>query len=605
MSKGGAHALAAQEPSARYLVGGAAQGDACLIRAFDLLATAPGGVARLRELISALAIGGLLVPQDEGDEPASELIQRVLLDKVNQIGVGANQARNIQADVDVDECPFSVPSNWQWVRFGALVLSSEAGWSPSCDAGPRKGDSWGVLKVSSVSWGEFNPSENKQLPASLTSRPEYEVRVGDFLLSRANTAELVARSVVVRDAAPKLMLSDKIIRINLSPLVDKRFFNMVNNGTWARSYYIANASGTSSSMKNVGRAVILHMPVPLPPLAEQHRIVARVEELMRLCDALEAKGRLADAQHARLVSTLFDALTRSQSPQELAEHWQRISAHFDLLLDRSEAIDALEQTILQLAVRGLLVPQDPRDEPASELLACIRVEKDKLIAEGRLKPAKPLLQVPDDEKAFELPDGWAWVRFGTVVLGSEAGWSPSCDPGERQGDAWGVLKVSAVSWGAFKSNENKRLPASLAPKPEYEVQDNDFLISRANTAELVARSVVVNSPEPRLMLSDKIIRLDISSLVDREFFNMVNNGRWSRDYYAVNASGTSSSMKNVGRTVILNMPVPVPPLAEQHRIVTRVQQLRALCAQLRERLHTASATQSRLAQALVDQVTAA
>jgi type I restriction enzyme S subunit len=108
--------------------------------------------------------------------------------------------------------------------------------------------------------------------------------------------------------------------------------------------------------------------IPVPPLAEQSRIVTRVEELMRLCDALEAKGQLEATQHAQLVSTLLATLTDSETPAQLTDNWHRIATHFDLLLDRPEAVDALEQTILQLAVRGLLVPQDPQDEPASVLL---------------------------------------------------------------------------------------------------------------------------------------------------------------------------------------------------------------------------------------------
>jgi len=106
----------------------------------------------------------------------------------------------------------------------------------------------------------------------------------------------------------------------------------------------------------------------LPPLAEQSRIVTRVEELMQLCDALEASGQLEAQQHAQLAGTLLGTLTQSETPEALADNWQRIATHFDVLLDRPEVVDALEQTILQLAVRGLLVPQDPTDEPASVLL---------------------------------------------------------------------------------------------------------------------------------------------------------------------------------------------------------------------------------------------
>ncbi|WP_270175234.1 restriction endonuclease subunit S [Diaphorobacter sp. ED-3] len=386
-----------------------------LLSNMELIATAPGGVAKLRELILTLAVQGKLVPQDPADEPAGVLLQKIRAEKDRLVAEGKIKRDKPLAEIAEEEKPFELPQGWEWVRLGVVVNASEAGWSPTCIGSPRRPGHWGVLKVSAVSWGRFDPTANKELPSELTPKPEYEVKDGDFLLSRANTAELVARSVVVGVAEPQLMLSDKIIRLAVSSQMNRAFLNMVNNASYSREHYAANASGTSSSMKNVSREVVLALPVPLPPLAEQSRIVTRVEALMRLCDALEAKGHMEAAQHAQLVSTLLGTLTASTTPEELAAHWQRVAQHFDLLLDRPEAIDALEQTLLQLAVRGLLVPQDPTDEPASALLQKIRAEKDRLIATGQIKRDKPLPPITDEEKPFELPVGWEWVRMGALI----------------------------------------------------------------------------------------------------------------------------------------------------------------------------------------------
>ena len=144
----------------------------------------------------------------------------------------------------------------------------------------------------------------------------------------------------------------------------------------------------------------------------------------------------------------------------------------------------------------------------------------------------------------------------------------------------------------------------LQPRPEYEVQAGDFLLSRANTEELVARSVIAWQPPAKLMLSDKLIRLRLSSHLAKTLYCFINNSASSRAHYIANASGTSSSMKNVSREVILTLPVPVPPAAEQSRIVARVTELRALCTKLRQSLSFAQQTQSRLADALVAAVAA-
>ncbi len=288
--------------------------------------------------------------------------------------------------------------------------------------------------------------------------------------------------------------------------------------------------------------------------------------------------------------------------REQDQQTPHLLGNFNVIAQAPGGVARLRELILTLAVQGKLVAKDLNDEPAGALLKKIRAEKDRLIAEGKIRRDKPLAEPTEEEQPFGLPRGWEWVSLGDLVNASEAGWSPTCIGSPRRSGHWGVLKVSAVSWGAFDANANKELPAGLAPRQEYEVQDGDFLLSRANTEELVARSVVVGKAEPKLMLSDKIIRLDVSIHMSRLFLNLCNNASHSRVHYALNASGTSSSMKNVSREVVLRTPMPVPPLAEQSRIVTRVEELSRLCADLRARLIASQSTQAQLAEALVENV---
>jgi type I restriction enzyme S subunit len=209
-----------------------------------------------------------------------------------------------------------------------------------------------------------------------------------------------------------------------------------------------------------------------------------------------------------------------------------------------------------------------------------------------------------DEKPFELPESWEWVRFGSVIENSGAGWSPSCEGHPRIENEWGVLKVSAVSWGQFQPNENKALPLALEPRMECVVESGDFLVSRANTAELVARSVVVENCPPNLMMSDKIVRLRLSKFCNSHFMNLANLSQFARNYYSRVAGGTSSSMKNVSREQILNLLIPQPPLAEQHRIVAKVDELMALCDQLKSRLTAVNQLKQKIADVLVEQAVA-
>ncbi len=567
-----------------------------LLSNMELIATAPGGVAKLRELILTLAVQGKLVPQDPADEPAGVLLQKIRAEKDRLVAEGKIKRDKPLAEIAEEEKPFELPVGWEWVRaldICALITDGDHQPPPKADTGVP------FLVIGDVRTGAvLLQGASRFVPDSYFDELDWGKKPfpGDVLYTTVGSF-----GIPVPVVQQQRFCFQRHIALLRPAVVDLQSYLALALRT-TLAFAQAEKGATGTAQKTVPLSVLRNLILPLPPLAEQSRIVTRVEALMRLCDALEAKGQLEAAQHAQLVSTLLGTLTASTTPEELAAHWQRVAQHFDLLLDRPEAIDALEQTLLQLAVRGLLVPQDPTDEPASALLQKIRTEKDRLIATGLIKRDKPLPPITDEEKPFELPVGWEWVRMGAVVNASEAGWSPTCIGSPRRPGLWGVLKVSAVSWGEFDATANKELPSDLVPRPEYEVRDGDFLLSRANTAELVARSVVVEQAEPKLMLSDKIIRLAVSSQMNRSFLNMANNASYAREHYAVNASGTSSSMKNVSREVVVALPVPLPPLAEQSRIVTRVTALRRLCADLRQRLAERQSVQARLAEALVASV---
>ncbi len=328
--------------------------------------------------------------------------------------------------------------------------------------------------------------------------------------------------------------------------------------------------------------------IPLPPLAEQKRIVAKVDELMALCDQLEAQQQERDAQHTALTRAAVARFTTDPTPTNL-----------NLLFHKSYHIPPtdLRKTILTLAVQGKLVPQDPSEEPVSELLARNAARR------AEQKRIKNYAEIDAESAPFEIPTTWHWEPLGNLALTSDSGWSPQCEPQARSGDKWGVLKVSAVSWGKFLPDQNKALPPGKEPRPEAEVHSGDFLMSRANTADLVARSVIVEESPRNLMMSDKIVRFRFAEEINKSYINLVNSASFARSYYAKNASGTSSSMKNVGRQVMCDLPVPVPPLAEQRRIVAKVDQLMALVDQLESQLEHSSTTAESLMAAVVAELT--
>jgi len=348
-----------------------------------------------------------------------------------------------------------------------------------------------------------------------------------------------------------------------------------------------HSASEGGAQPNISKVKIVAFPFPLPPLAEQKRIVAKVDELMALCDRLEAQQQERDEQARALARASLARFAEAPTP-----------ANLNLLFHKFYSISPadLRKAVIALAVRGKLLPQNLKDVPAVVLIERIAKNRDS-------KKTKDYGPVGSDEVPYEIPRNWSWVRLGNLALSSDSGWSPQCGSERRSGNAWGVLKVSAVSWGVFKPDENKALPKGVDARPDCEVRPGDFLLSRANTEELVARSVVVDQTPPRLMMSDKIVRFTFPEEIDKAFINLANLSMPSREYYARNASGTSSSMKNIGREVMCNLPIALPPLAEQRRIVAKVDQLMALVDQLETQLAASRASAKNLLEAVVGELT--
>ncbi|MFN4236060.1 MAG: restriction endonuclease subunit S [Vogesella sp.] len=330
-----------------------------LTEGFNLLATAPDGIKRLRELILSLAVQGKLVPQDPNDKPASELLKQIRAEKQRLVAEGKIKKDKELSVIAPDEQPFKIPATYELIRLGTVLSMVNGRAFRSAD--------WICEGIPIIRIQNLN---NIDAPFNYCAREGLDerhlVRNGNLLISWSGTPGTSFGAFIWNRG--EAALNQHIFRCEqIGSAYAPEFLKLAINSQL--NVLISQAQG-GVGLQHVTKGTLESLVLPLPPLAEQSRIVAKVEELMALCDALEARGQLEAEQHARLTATLFDALAASESAQQLQENWARLAASFDLVLDRPQAVDALEQTILQLAVRGLLVPQDPADEPASELLKC-------------------------------------------------------------------------------------------------------------------------------------------------------------------------------------------------------------------------------------------
>ncbi|ASG06808.1 restriction endonuclease subunit S [Vibrio anguillarum] len=534
------------------------------------------GVKKLRELILELAVRGKLVPQDPSDEPASLLLERIAAEKAQLVKEKKIKKQKALPEVTKQEAPFNVPKGWEWTRLGNLSSDIHYGYTASA-----KTNSEGVrlLRITDIQNDKVNWGTVPACDITEEKAKSYLLENDDILIAR--TGGTIGKSYLVENIDLQAVFASYLIRVKRVQAVYAPFTKVFLGSQLYWKQLIENSAGTGQP--NVNATALKQLLFIVPPFNQQKRIVAKVDELMALCDQLEQQTETSIETHQVLVTTLLDTLTNSADADELMQNWARISKHFDTLFTTEENIDQLKQTILQLAVMGKLVPQDPSDEPAAELLKRIAEEKAQLVKEKKIKKQKALLPISEDEKPFELPSGWEWCHLNSLISEIDAGWSPACPPeASPNHETWGVLKTTAVQSMEYREYENKVLSPSKEPRPQYEVKNGDILITRAGPKNRVGVSCLVQTTRPKLMISDKIIRFHLIELgMSNNFVSLCLNAGATSEYLESAKSGMAESQMNISQDKLKMAPIPLPPIREQTLIVKKVEELIDLCDKLK------------------------
>ncbi|HIF9198812.1 TPA: restriction endonuclease subunit S [Photobacterium damselae] len=547
------------------------------------------GVKKLRELILELAVRGKLVPQDPSDEPASLQLAAIKKEQLKLIKEKKIKKPKPLPSIDSLDKPFSLPVGWDWELFGN-VCHIERGGSPrpikSFITDNPNGLNWIKIGDTDIGGKYITSTEEKIRPEGLSKTRQ--VFPGDFLLTNSMS---FGRPYITKIEG---CIHDGWLRISPPSTLDKDYlYSLLSSPFIVRSF---KKSAAGAVVMNLNADKVRETIVAIPPNEEQHRIVAKVDELMALCDQLEQQTEASIEAHQLLVSTLLNTLTHSADADELMENWARISDHFDTLFTTEESIDQLKQTILQLAVMGKLVPQDPNDEPASVLLERIAEEKAQLIKEKKIKKQKALPPIADDEKPFELPNGWEWERIGTFgVVGTGA------TPSRSNPKYWDSPDYNWVSSGEtadlFVGQTKEKVSALAIKETNVSVYPVGTLIV-AMYGQGKTRGQITELSEPAgTNQACAAISLIESNVAHKDFVKLYF--RKSYEELRSNAAGGAQPNLNVGK--IQSTVIAVPPLHEQQRINAKVHSLLELCESIKCKLAKAQATQLQLTDAIVEQ----
>jgi type I restriction enzyme S subunit len=552
------------------------------------------GIQKMRELILELAIRGKLVLQDPNDEPASELLKRIGAEKRKLVKDKKIRKQETFKEIDKNDIPFKLPIGWEWTYLGEI------------------GNIFNGNSISSTVKEEKYTNLKEGLPFIATKDVNYGWQALDYnngiLVPKNEKGFNVAHKGAVFICAEGGSAGKKCGITNQDVCFGNKLFAIELYGSiiskYVLSYYLCPTffSSFSESMTGIiggiGLSKFIQLQFPLPPLAEQHRIVERVNELMALCDELEKEQTNSNTAHETLVEVLLSTLTAAKNLDDFKEVWQCVAACFDTLFTSEHSIDRLKQTILQLAVMGKLAPQDPNDESASELLRKIDKEKARLVKEGKIKIEKNLPPITDEELHYQLPNNWIWCRMQDLCPNISSGSTP-----ENR-----FFIDSGIPYLKVYNIRNQKIDFSF--KEQFVSQDINS--TKLKRSILNPGDVIMNIVGPPLgkvaIIPDDYDEWNCNQAI--VFFKPVIK-KFNQWLYTFLCTGTflndieligTAGQDNISVTKSKNIVIPLPPLQEQLRIVSKVEELFALCDSLKEGIHKAQEIQNVLAEEIVRRV---
>ena len=484
----------------------------------------------LKNSILQLAIQGKLVDQRPEEGTAQELYAQIQAEKQRLIKEGKLKKEKPLPEITEDEKPFEIPEGWMWVRIKEITILNP------------KNDLDDNLKTSFIPMTLLSDGYRSSYTYEIRSWGEIKkgfthFAVGDIGIAKITPCFQNRKSAIFTElennfGAGTTELS--IVRVIQNTLSRKYLLWLFKS-----AYFIENGiksfTGTAGQQR-IHKDYLSHCVFPLPPLSEQNRIVAKIEELLPLVDRYE------------------------QAWTKLEDFNRRFP-------------EDMKKSILQQAIQGKLVEQRPEEGTAQELYAQIQAEKQRLIKEGKLKKEKPLPEITEDEKPFEIPDGWMWVRLRDIVsvLGDGIHGTPSFD---ESGCFYFINGNNLVKGKVVIKSDTKAVTKLEYEKYKKPLDKNTILVSINGT---IGNYAFYNN-EP-IILGKSACYFSLINGIDKKYICQLLTTQLFFDYAVKEA--TQTTIKNVSLKAMRMLPVPLPPLAEQKRIVARLEELLPMCEKLK------------------------
>lgn len=486
----------------------------------------------LKNSILQLAIQGKLVEQRPEEGTAEELYQQIQAEKQALIKAGKIKKEKPLPEITEDEKPFDIPESWKWVKFGEIV-NYNMGKTP-----PRAEEQWWGNEFPWVSIADMPESGHIKSTKEAVSTIAIKEKFGEKI-SPAGTLIMSFKLTVGRVSILDIDAVHNEAIISIFPIVDNE--NTLQSYLFEILPLISQNGDSKDAIKGrtLNSTSINNLLIPLPPLAEQKRIVAKIEELLPLIDRYEEAWTILEEFNKRFPGDM-------------------------------------QKSLLQMAIQGKLVEQRPEEGTGEELYTQIQTEKQALIKSGKIKKDKPLPEITDEEKPFDIPDSWKWVRLGGVVSVYGGKRIPAGRKLSVEDTGYTYIRVSDMKDGYVSTENLQYVPQDIYPSiSRYIINKEDVFITVAGTIgrvgkippELDGANLTENAD--RLVFSD----LDQDWLIKCLQSSVIQN--------QIADATTKVGQPKLAIVRIQNMIIPLPPLAEQKRIVAKLEEILPLCERLK------------------------
>jgi type I restriction enzyme S subunit len=535
--------------------------DGTLLGSFHEVASAPGGIAALRELILDLAVRGRLVEQRADEATAADLLA-----SIERGSVTARRNDGEQPALVDEPPPFEVPTTWCWTTLAGVAGYIQRGKGPTY----VEHSSVPIVSQKCVQWSGFDLSRARFLDEAVLELygSERFLQEGDLLWNSTGTGTVGRVNVFPGSGTYDGVVADSHVTVVRAPACSPQYLYIWLACPTVQSAIDQMTTGTTNQQE-LSLAAIRSQPVPLPPRAEQDRIVARVAQLLAACDELADRTHAHVRAGARLRGASLSALVGAEQA-DFRKAWLHASSCWSELSCPESSTPEIRRTILQLAVQGRLTNEHDGDEPVGQLIERAAAEAD---ARRSGKASRISASLLDAVVPFSLPSRWAWVPLGAMVLGMRYGTSSkSEDDGSVPVLRMGNIQSGEIDWTSLKYSTDK------AEISKYSLPVPAVLFNRTNSKELVGKTAIYRG-ERAAIFAGYLVHVQPSSGLDPEYLNIVLNSPMARAWCAaVRVDGINQS--NISASKLARFPLPLAPLQEQRRIVAYVGELLESCKQL-------------------------